>query len=193
MNDTITRTEAEGMFKTLGEKIDSFLNKFSKVKNMVELALADGTLVQSSAATPEEVVGSTITMPDGSPAPDGMHETADGYVLTIAGGVVTEYGPKAEDKKDETAALKEEIAALKAQLEAKTNEASQAVEAKSVIEASLKAEFSNLKNELETIKKTTFGDTEVPKKNEKFQDKGAEEKPHDPMSQMWEAFKTSRF
>lgn len=175
---SMTKQEAEGLFKSLGEKIDSFFNKMTKVKN-VELALADGTLVQSTAATPEEIMGSTITMPDGTPAPDGQYETADGQVITVAGGVVTAYEPKMEDvQPDSMEELKKQIAALQAQLAEKENaateakaKATEAVKEKEAITASLKAEFTNLKNELETLRSKTFGDSTPPDTDPSFKDK----------------------
>lgn len=191
---SITKQEAEGLFKSLGEKIDNFFNKLTKVKN-VELALADGTLVQSDAATPEEVVGSTLTMPDGSPVPDGPVETADGYVITVAGGKVASYEPKMEDAKpDPTEELKKQIAALQAQLAEKTNAANEAVKEKEAITAKLKSEFSNLKTELEEIKAKTFGDDSKPADNPEFKDeKGKKERPYDPMNQWFDAYQSSRF
>lgn len=191
----ITKAEAEGLFQSLGEKIDNFFNKISKVKNSVELALADGTLVQSDAENPESVVGSSLTMPDGTPAPDGQHETADGYVITVAGGKVASYEPKMEDTKpDPTEELKKQIAALQAQLAEKTNAATEAVKEKEAITAKLKSEFTNLKSELETLKSKTFGDDSKPADNPEFKDeKGKTEKPYDPMVQWFDAFKTSRF
>jgi len=198
---SMTKQEAEGLFKSLGEKIDSFFNKITKVKN-VELALADGTLVQSTAATPEEIIGSTISMPDGTPAPDGQHETADGQVITVAGGVVTAYEPKMDDvKEDPTEELKKQIAALQAQLAEKENaateanaKATEAVKEKEAVTATLKAEFTNLKSELETLRSKTFGDDSKPEVNPEFKDeKGKQERPYDPMTQWFDAYKSSRF
>jgi len=175
---SMTKDEAEGLFKSLGEKIDNFFNKIQKVKNMVELALADGTLVQSDAETPEQVLGSTITMPDGTPLPDGPVETADGYVMTIAGGKVASYEPKMEDQADPTEELKKQIADLQAQLAEKTNaateagnKATEAVKEKEAITATLKAEFTNLKNELENLKSKTFGDPNPPATDPEFKEK----------------------
>ena len=198
---SILKKEDEGILKSLVDKIDSFINKMTKVKN-VELALADGTLVQSTAATPEEIIGSTISMPDGTPAPDGQHETADGQVITVAGGVVTAYEPKMEDAQpDPTEELKKQIAALQAQLAEKENaateataKATEAVKEKEAVTATLKAEFTNLKNELETLRSKTFGDDSKPEVNPEFKDeKGKQDRPYDPMTQWFDAYKSSRF
>jgi ATP-dependent Clp protease protease subunit len=169
MENMLTKEEAQGFFKSIGDKLDKFIN--GKFKNVVELALADGTLVQSDAATPEEVVGSTVTLPDGTPVPDGVVETADGYVMTVAGGKVASYEPKMDDAKaDPTEELKKQIAELQARLEAKTNEATQANAEKAKIEASLQSEFKNLKIELDALKSKTFGDPTLPGTDPEFKE-----------------------
>lgn len=157
--------EQKGVLEALGAKIDALFNAL-KPKNMVEVTLADGSIVQSSAATPEEIVGSTLTDEAGAPLPAGEVTTADGLVLVLAeGGVVQSAEPKMEDKEDDVQAkikaLEQENAALKQQL-ADTQKA----EAETKVQAKELSEFKNqvkeLKNTLEQIKNETFGDKEVP-------------------------------
>lgn len=157
--------EQKGVLEALGAKIDALFNAL-KPKNMVEVTLADGSIVQSSAATPEEIVGSTLTDEAGAPLPPGPVTTADGLELVIVeGGVVQSAEPKMEDKENDVEAkikaLEQENAALKQQL-ADTQKA----EAETKVQAKELSEFKNqvkeLKNTLEQIKNETFGDKEVP-------------------------------
>lgn len=198
MEKHVTKEEMEGAFAEFGKKMDSFFSNIKKAfKNSVELAMADGSMVTSSASTPEELVGSVLTGPEGVLA-DGVYETADGFAITIAEGKVASYEPKTEDKKDsakELEAAKSEIAALKEQLTAKTNEAEQAVKDKTAMEASVQTEFKNLKSELETLKKQTFGDNQAPPTGPKFKfvnEKGEEHDLGDPMQDLEDSFMTSR-
>lgn len=191
--ENITRTEVEGLFTKMGEKINKFLAKF---KNQVQIALADGTMASSDAPTPEELVGSVLTGPNG-PIPDGSHPTADGFVVVISGGKVESYGPATEDKTDDNAvalkALQEENAALKEQLAAKTTEAATAVQAKAQMETEFQNEFKNMKSELDSIKKKTLGDPNPPKTDKTFKaDAKEKQEKHDPMASLWEVFETSR-
>jgi ATP-dependent Clp protease protease subunit len=153
--------ETKGALEAFGAKLDAFINSL-KPKNMVEIPLADGTVVMSSAETAEAVVGSTLTDEMGVPVPDGQVETADGLVLVIAGGVVASADPKVEDKTDDVQAkiqaLEQENAALKEQLAqaGKSTEEAKAVTAKAV------SEFKNLKDSFDELKSKTFGDQSVP-------------------------------
>jgi ATP-dependent protease ClpP protease subunit len=189
MENTLTKEEVTGLFTTLGNKLDKFINKF---KNSVEIALADGTLATSDAATPDALIGSTMLGADGQPLPDGQSETADGYVITIQGGKVTDYQPLMADKKDETEQLKKQVADLTAQLAAKNTEATQAVDKAVQIEASSKAQFQNLKVELEQLKAKTFGDTDPVVKNTNMQTDPSVQAA-DPMSELADVFRSSRF
>lgn len=195
----MTKEEVKGGFEAIGAKIDAIMAKLFP-KNAVQITLADGTMVTSSAATPEEVVGSTLTDEAGAPLPPGEVETADGQVLEIVeGGVVQSAAPKTEDKKgdaEKMSALEKENAALKEQLA----QASQKAEAEAKVVAKEMGEYRNqmteLKNTLETLKNQTFGDPSVPQDaNGK---KYANEKQIDPMIEamaqsMGQAFTTSRF
>lgn len=190
MDNTVTREEVEGLFTKMGEKIDKF---FARFKNSVQIALADGSMASSDAATPEALAGSSITGADGSPLADGEYETADGYAITVKSGKVETYEPLMADKTNpDVAALEKKVADLTAQLATKTNEATQAVQAQAKIENQFNADFKNLKNELEEIKKRTFGDSTPPATNPKFIDNGNVERPFDPMAELGDSFISSR-
>ena len=192
MENTLTREEAEGLFKKMGDRMDKFFASF-KIKNSVQIALADGSMATSDAATPEELVGSSIVGADGNPLPDGPAETADGYQITVAAGKVTEYQPLMADNKDQVAQLQQQVADLTAQLATKSNEATQAVQATAKLETKFSNEFKALKQELEEMKSKTFGDDTPPAKDPNFKnDKGQATKSHDPMIDMWNAYTTSR-
>lgn len=158
----MTKEEVKGGFEALGSKLDALMNKLFP-KNMVEVTLADGTVVASSAETIEEIVGSTLTDEAGQPIAPGTVETAEGVVLTIAeGGVVQSATPKTEDKADPVKKLEEENASLKQQLA----EALKATEVQAQAQAKTISEFRNevkeLKASLDKIKNETVGDKEVP-------------------------------
>jgi len=168
--EQLSREEAQGFFKAIGDKLDKFIN--GKFKNSVEIALADGTMAMSDAETVDTIIGSAMTLPTG-PAPDGQYETADGYIINVAGGKVLTYEPVMEDKgEDPTAALKQQIADLQAQLQAKTNEAAtvnaKAIETQARIESNFKNQMKAIKDELEILKTKTFGDDSKPDANPGF-------------------------
>lgn len=162
METTLTKEQAEGMFTDFGKRLDTMFANFKKqFKNAVQIALADGTMATSSAESPEALVGAALTGPDGKPYPDGPIETADGYVITIAGGLVTAYEPKMEDNKDtnaEVEALKKQVEDLTNQLSTKTNEATQAVQAQAKLQTEFKNTIDNIKKEMNDLKSKTFGD-----------------------------------
>lgn len=168
----LTKEEAKGLFANLGEKID---NLFKKVRNSVELALADGTMIMSSAENVESLVGSTVTDANGSPLAAGAYETADAFTITVVdGGIVEKYEPVTVVDKDETSTLKEEIAKLKEQLSAQSKVAedltAQAVKEKAAIKSENEKIFKALKADLEELKNRTLGDANppliVPKKDQ---------------------------
>ena len=186
MENTLTREEAKGFFDNVNAKIDSFFAKF--FRNAVQVALADGTMATSNAETVEALVGSTLTDAKGAPCAPGEYPTADGYKITVAeGGKVTGYDPMEQEK--EVDALKKQVADLTAKLSAKNNEVAEASKAKAKVEAEFKNQFSDLKKELEELKNKTFGDSNPPDLNRKFEDK--QQKTYDPMGQLWDAYRTS--
>ena len=60
---------------------------------MEEYTLKDGTKVSVSALE----VGGEVKLEDGSNAPNGEHELADGQVIVVAEGKITELKPKEEE------------------------------------------------------------------------------------------------
>jgi ATP-dependent protease ClpP protease subunit len=197
--EQMKQEDVKGALETLGAKLDAFINSF-KIKNMIELTLADGTMIMSTAETLEAIVGSQLTDEQGEPLQAGEVELADGQVITVGeNGLVQSVKPKTEanaDPKDDVAALKAEIESLKKQLEEAGKNASAAKEEAKVAAQNLSKlaiEAKNLKTSLDEIKNSTFGDKEVPAD---APDK-KEEKPIDPMlARMrdiyFNAYKTSR-
>lgn len=166
--------EQEGWFASIGAKLDALLKK--NIKN-VDVTMADGSTVTSSAETIDELAGSTLTDEAGQPLPPGQVETAEGLVLTVAeGGLCQSATPKteanAEPKKEDPkvpseeekkmAALVQENEALKAQIA----ESQKKTEAEAKVVAENQKEFTNklkeLKAELDKVSKQTFGDKTVP-------------------------------
>jgi hypothetical protein len=122
------------------------ISSFSKTKLATEtFTTVDGTEIVVSAAGDEVQVGDSVTLADGSPAPDGDYQitTPDGdIILVVEGGVIAgvkdveveelaEETKTEEEKKTptpeelatlqaEVTALKTEIAGLKTQLNRKT-------------------------------------------------------------------------
>lgn len=191
METTLTKEQAEGFFTNLGNKIDNLLKKF---KNAVQIALADGSMATSDAPTPDALVGSAMTGADGAPLADGDYETADGFTITIAGGKVTAYEPLMADNKDQVAQLQKQVAELTAQLAAKSTEATQAVQAAAKKESEFRNEFKNLKTEFDALKAKTLGDEGTPPPDPEFKaDKGGNPKAADPMNDLADAYKTSRY
>jgi hypothetical protein len=124
-------------FETLSEM--SAINKLNEIKKLLgfsveeetpatevkfaESTLVDGTVIRFPG---EEIamlgVGSVLEVqtPEGDfvPAPDGTHETAEGYLVTTEGGIVTEIVEKAQEEApaeemevDQFAAIREEYSA----------------------------------------------------------------------------------
>ena len=61
---------------------------------MAEYSLMDGTKVEISALE----IGGSVTMPDGTPAPAGEHQLADGTVMQLdENGIIIELSSKEED------------------------------------------------------------------------------------------------
>jgi hypothetical protein len=115
----------------------SAMNKINEIKKLLgfsveeetpavkfaESTLVDGTVIRFPG---DEIamlgVGSVLEVqtPEGDfvPAPDGTHETAEGYLVTTEGGIVTEIVEKAPDEEpaeemevDQFAAIREEYSA----------------------------------------------------------------------------------
>lgn len=187
MENTITKQEVEGMFASLGSKIDKLFNKAFKPKNL-DVPLADGTKVTSSAETPDQIEGSTVTDEQGNPLADGTYVTADGFEIEVTGGagVVSAYTPAMDDKKnasDQIAALQKQVQDLTAQLGMKAKEAEDAVAAKAKTETEFKAVVEELKTEFKNLKAKTFGDQSAPDKATEFRDQQSQQRQFDPMAE----------
>lgn len=118
-----------------------------ETKNM-DLPLADGSVLFVDSET-EDLIGKPA-MVDGEVAEDGTYELADGRMVSVAGGVVTEVSEAAAEgdkEDDEMASLKAENEALKAKLaeaEATNTKAVEAAEAMQAKFAEVEAKYQTL-------------------------------------------------
>ena len=131
--------------------------EIKKEDQMAMAVLADGTEVFSPDA--EFKVGSELFIKDGDgnpvPAPDGEHTTAEGKMIVVAGGVITEIKePEAEEPKVEIEIEEEKQAAFegvsKEEFESTINSLVEAFEAKI---AALNAEKETLSSTIEKMSK----------------------------------------
>jgi len=131
--------------------------EIKKEDQMAMAVLADGTEVFSPDA--EFAVGSELFIKDGDgnpvPAPDGEHTTAEGKMLVVAGGVITEIKePMEEEPKVEIEIEEEKQAAFegvsKEEFESTINSLVEAFEAKI---AALNAEKETLSSTIEKMSK----------------------------------------
>ena len=131
--------------------------EIKKEDQMAMAVLADGTEVFSPDA--EFSVGSELFIKDGDgnpvPAPDGEHTTAEGKVIVVAGGVITEIKePMEEEPKVEIEIEEEKQAAFegvsKEEFESTINSLVEAFEAKI---AALNAEKETLSSTIEKMSK----------------------------------------
>ena len=131
--------------------------EITKEAQMAMAVLADGTEVFSPDA--EFAVGSELFIKDGDgnpvPAPDGEHTTAEGKVIVVAGGLITEIKePEVEEPKVEIEIEEEKQAAFegvsKEEFESTINSLVEAFEAKI---AALNAEKETLSATIEKMSK----------------------------------------
>ena len=131
--------------------------EIKKEDQMAMAVLADGTEVFSPDA--EFAVGSELFIKDGDgnpvPAPDGEHTTAEGKIIVVAGGVITEIKePMEEEPKVEIEIEEEKQAAFegvsKDEFESTINSLVEAFEAKI---AALNAEKETLSSTIEKMSK----------------------------------------
>jgi hypothetical protein len=131
--------------------------EITKEAQMAMAVLADGTEVYSPDA--EFAVGSELFIMDGDgnpvPAPDGEHTTAEGKMIVVAGGVITEIKePMEEEPKVEVTIEEEKQAAFegvsKEEFESTINSLVEAFEAKI---AALNAEKETLSSTIEKMSK----------------------------------------
>jgi hypothetical protein len=137
--------------------------EITKEAQMAMAVLADGTEVYSPDA--EFAVGSELFIMDGDgnpvPAPDGEHTTAEGKVIVVASGVITEIKePMEEEPKVEIEIEEEKQAAFegvsKEEFENTINSLVEAFEAKI---AALNAEKETLSSTIEKMSKQPATDS----------------------------------
>jgi hypothetical protein len=131
-------------FETLSEM--SAINKLNEIKKLLgfsveeetpvkfaESTLVDGTVIRFPG---DEIamlgVGAVLEVqtPEGEfvPAPDGTHETAEGYLVTTEGGIVTEIVEKANDEEPAEELAVDQFAAIREEYSAKFAEQQTAIE-----------------------------------------------------------------
>jgi BMFP domain-containing protein YqiC len=137
--------------------------EITKEAQMAMAILADGTEVYSPDA--EFAVGSELFVMDADgnpvPAPDGEHTTAEGKMIVVSGGLITEIKePMEEEPKVEIEIEKEEQAAFdgvsREEFESTINSLVEAFEAKI---ASLNAEKETLSSAIEKMSKQPATDS----------------------------------
>jgi BMFP domain-containing protein YqiC len=137
--------------------------EITKEAQMAMAILADGTEVYSPDA--EFKVGSELFVMDADgnpvPAPDGEHTTAEGKMIVVSGGLITEIKePMEEEPKVEIEIEKEEQAAFdgvsREEFESTINSLMEAFEAKI---ASLNAEKENLSATIQKMSKAPATDS----------------------------------
>lgn len=123
----------------------SAINKLAEIKKLLgfseepapapevkfaEGTLADGTVIRFPGDSP--VVGDLLEVqtPEGEfvPAPDGTHETADGYLVTTVDGIITEIMEKEAEAPAATSEQNAELEAMKAEYDVKFSEQKTAIE-----------------------------------------------------------------
>jgi BMFP domain-containing protein YqiC len=137
--------------------------EITKEAQMAMAILADGTEVYSPDA--EFAVGSELFVMDADgnpmPAPDGEHTTAEGKMIVVSGGLITEIKePMEEEPKVEIEIEKEEQAAFdgvsREEFESTINSLMEAFESKI---ASLNAEKETLSSAIEKMSKQPATDS----------------------------------
>jgi hypothetical protein len=137
--------------------------EITKEQQMAMAILADGTEVYSPDA--EFAVGSELFVMDADgnpmPAPDGEHTTAEGKMIVVSGGLITEIKePMEEEPKVEIEIEKEEQAAFdgvsREEFESTINSLVEAFEAKI---SSLNAEKETLSSAIEKMSKQPATDS----------------------------------
>lgn len=180
----------------LAEIKNLLIGKEESVKNMATVTLEDGRVVmvgtESENPTPEEMVGASIVLEDGTPLEDGVFVVATGAQITVAGGVITE-AVEIEAEPSESDQLKAKIAELEAALQAKdaaVAESENKIEAQNKTIKTFKASVEKLEAKINEFSNITVGDPNGPKDAPNKQID--EPKGYDPMASWFDAYKTSR-
>lgn len=154
------------------EALNKKISGLWKPKNMTA-TLADGTVINVDA-TDGDWVGKSVTLEDGSPLDPGEYPLSDGRTLVVGDqsmiaevreAITTNQTDNKLDMefKAKYEAAEARIKELESALEAR-NEAGNQQEIKiKTLENKINIDMKALSQELETIKKTTAGDTTLPK------------------------------
>ena len=139
----------EKRFDAMTENIKALFKK--DIKAML-VKLEDGNEIyvktEDEDLMGKEVVTAENGQPTETPAADGTHTTADGRVIVVSGGIVTEV-KEAEDVDAKLQAATAEVEKLKAELVAATAKAETVVNEK---EVEFQNKFNELKGEFEAFK-----------------------------------------
>jgi hypothetical protein len=105
--------ELKSAFSALGEEIKMRFNDEPVPAKFGELTLVDGTIVKYEGDAPMEGAPLIVVTPEGEvPAPDGVHETDSGLLISTQDGVIVSI-----EEKEMEAPVVEETAAEFATLE----------------------------------------------------------------------------
>lgn len=105
--------ELKSAFSALGEEIKMRFNDEPVAAQFGELTLVDGTIVKYEGDAPMEGAPLIVVTPEGEvPAPDGVHETDSGLLISTQDGVIVSI-----EEKEMEAPVVEEAAAEFATLE----------------------------------------------------------------------------
>lgn len=97
--------ELKSAFSALGEEIKMRFNDEPVAAQFGELTLVDGTIVKYEGDAPMEGAPLIVVTPEGEvPAPDGVHETDSGLLISTQDGVIVSI----EEKEMEVEAGKKE-------------------------------------------------------------------------------------
>jgi ATP-dependent Clp endopeptidase proteolytic subunit ClpP len=160
-----------------------------KPKNMATLTLEDGRQImvatENETPAPEEMVGASVTLEDGSPLEDGDYKTAEGVGIVVESGLITAIIPAIaqEPDTDDTEALKAKVAELEAALAAKdeaVQDAAEKIEVANKTIKSFKASVEKLEAKYNEMKNMTVGDANPPSVQPQAQD---EQSGYDPMAE----------
>jgi ATP-dependent Clp protease protease subunit len=101
------------MFASISNKL-GIKNEFTETKAMV-MELEDGSKINIVTESESPEVGNPVQLEDGTPASDGDYTLADGSVIRVEAGVISEVvAAMSEDEDEEMKALKAENETLKA-------------------------------------------------------------------------------
>lgn len=105
--------DLKGAFAALGEEIKMRFNDEPVPAQFGELTLVDGTVIKYEGDAPMEGAPLIVVTPEGEvPAPDGVHETDSGLLISTKDGVIVSI-----EEKEMEAPVAEEAAAEFATLE----------------------------------------------------------------------------